>query len=368
MSVVSRYLNKLYLMRFGAVIFAVAGFAILFDLLDVGSRVLRRSDGSSMALLRYMVIRMPTLLADMIPLVALVAGLVTIGDLLRHRELIAMWNAGLTRAGMLLRLWPAVLLLVIGKFAIDDLGVPATVPELRQLRVADFKNVGLPAAKIMWLKSGRAVIRLPSDAAATGNLTDIVILARDEEGRLVERIDAVTAEARDQHWLLRDVVRRPASSRPAETLAELEWPVDVDLDKIALMAKAPRELELLQLIDVLAHDGYGVGVTDGHRTLAHARVAGILGLASTILLPFALARRFGRVGVLGPIWVQGLAAGFTYLVANGVLQAFGEVGLVPPVLAAWTVPVLFALLVLWLVGVLERRQPGHGLPRLASHG
>ena len=38
----------------------------------------------------------------------------------------------------------------------------------------------------------------------------------------------------------------------------------------------------------------------------------------------------------------GLALGLGYLVAAGLLEALGEAAVLPPVLAAWTAPLLFA--------------------------
>lgn len=368
MSRLSRYLVRVYLVRLAVVLLAVTGFALLFDLLDIGPRVIRRSGGSAWALLAYVPIRLPTLVGELLPMTTLVAGLLAASDLLRSRELVAMWAAGLTRLGLLARLWPVALLVVGGKLVLDDVAVPATVPALRALGAADFKTVGLPSGGDLWLKVQGDVLRLPSDAAALGAPRDVLILRLDPDGRLIERIEAARAEPRPQGWLLLDVVRRPAAAAPPERLAELLWPVRIDLEQVALRAKAPRELSLAQLVQVIDAEGFAVGGNEGHRTWLQARLAGLLALWATVVLPCVLVRRLARVGQTFALFTQGLAIGFVHLIGNGLLLALGELGLLGPGPAAWTAPVLLAGFVLTLAGLLEPRRGKPLGPALPAAG
>ncbi len=366
MSRLTCYLVRLYLVRLAVVLLAVTGFALLFDLLDMGPRVVRRAGGSAWALLAYVPIRMPTLVTELLPMVVLVAGLLTASDLLRSRELVAMWGAGVSRLGLVARLWPVALVVLGGKILLDDLAVPKTVPALRALGVADFKTVGLPSSGQIWLRTGSDVLRLPAAAAARGEPRDLLILRLDPEGRLLERLEAARAEPAADGWLLHEVIRRPAAARPTEQLDELFWPVRIDLEQVALMAKLPRELSLAQLWRVIEADGFGVGGTEAHRTWLQARLAGLVALWATIVLPFALAHRLARVGETFALFSKGLAVGFVNLIANGLLLALGELGLLSPVLAAWTAPIGFAIFVLLLAGALEKRRGRPVVPPLGT--
>ncbi len=364
MSVLARYLVRLYLVRLVVVLVAVAGFALAFDLLDSGPRVVRRAGGSTWALLAYVPLRLPTLVTELLPMVTLVAGLLTVSDLLRFRELVAMWGAGVTRLGLLVRLWPVALVVVGGKLVLDDLLVPASVPGLRALGVVDVKTVGLPADGTIWFKSGPDVVRLPADAAARLEPREILLLRLDPEGRLIERIEAARAEPGPDGWLLREVVRRPAAARPTEELAELFWPGRIDLEQVALLARAPRELSIGQLVQVIRTDGFGAGGAEAHRTWLQARLAGLVALWATVVLPFALVRRSSRGGETLALFTKGLSIGFAHLVGNGLLLALGELGLVTPALAAWTAPLILAAFVLGLAGLLEPRRGRAAVPPL----
>ncbi len=364
MSRLTRYLVRTYLVRLAVVLLAVAGFALVFDLLDIGPRVIRRSGWSGWALPRYALIRLPTLVTELMPVVVLVAGLLTASDLLRWRELVVMWGAGVSRLGLVARLWPAVLLVVGGKLLIDDWGVPATIPILRTLGVADLKTVGLPTGSAIWVRVGSDVLRLPADAAVARRPRDLLILRLDADGRLLEQIEAASAEPGPDGWLLREVSRRAAGSSPPERLAEWTWPARVRLEEVALMARSPRELSVRELVRVIAADGYGVGGIEAHRTWLHARIAGLVGLAALVVLPLALVRRIARVGATLALFVKGLAIGFLYVIGNGFLLALGELGLVAPALAAWAAPLVLGAAALLLAGLLEHRQ-GRRVPPLA---
>ena len=58
-----------------------------------------------------------------------------------------------------------------------------------------------------------------------------------------------------------------------------------------------------------------------------------------LALPTALGHT--RSNRTGPV-IFGLGAGLLYLVADGLLTAMGQTGVLPPLAAAWGAPVAFA--------------------------
>jgi lipopolysaccharide export system permease protein len=283
-------------------------------------------------------------------------------ELLRSRELVVMWGAGLSRLGLVLRLWPLALLLVAGKFVLDDVAVPRSVPELRALRIGEFRLDRGIGGEELWLRSGPDIIRIPTLSILTGDLSDISIFARDSDGLLIERVEAASARHVEGGWLLQDVLRRPAAAAPFTAEPELFWPMAVDLAHVELMAKMPRELGWSELRAAVAADGWGIGTIDGQRTWLHGRITMALAPALTLALGFAVARRFARVGGILPVFASGLALGFGYTILNGLLLAMGELGLLHAVVAAWTTPLLTVLVILGLCGALPElrapRRPG----------
>jgi lipopolysaccharide export system permease protein len=348
MSVLARYASRMLFVRFSVVVLSVAGFALVFDLLDAAQSVVRGADSPARALATYAGLRLPSLIAEMMPLAALIAGILTVGDLLRNRELVIVWNGGVSPLGIIWRLLPAGLVLIGLKFAIDDQLTPWSAAQLRSWGVGEYRHSSLigGAPDAIWFESGDDAVRIRRDAAAVGEVRDIAIFRRDADGLLLERLDAPRAEPTVGGWRLQNVVRRTVGAHETERLTELAWRGTIDLDRIALLAREPRELSLAQLATVIANQGFAIRATDAYETWLHVRIAGAIVPFLLVILAFGVARRFSRTGTLAPIFLRGVGIGFSFLVAEGLLVALAEVGLVSPMLAAWLLPLGLATAVL----------------------
>ncbi|SNB60656.1 LPS export ABC transporter permease LptG [Arboricoccus pini] len=366
MSRLTYYLNRKFLLRFVIILVTVAGFASLFDLLETGSRVLRRAAaiegmGDSVGwrtLVWYAGIRLPTLITDLLPLMALVAALVTINDILRHRELVIIWTSGVSRAGLVLRMLPVALLLFAGKFALDDWAIPASAPTLDALGLADFGRVAGPSSDWLWVRDGENVVRIPATSRPGKEMNNVIIFRRDNLGRTTEVLRAARVRANRSDWHLEDVLLQPASAKPVTRIAQMTLPINVRLDKVEVMTKAPRELSFLDLWDAVNHNGYGLGSVEAQRTWLHGRLAAGVTMMFMVGIGMAIVRRFNRTSMVFRIFTEGLAIGFLSMIVSGTLLAFGEVGLISPIFSAWAVPAVLALILLRWMGLLElpRRQ------------
>lgn len=360
MGTLGRYLNRMLLLRFLVVAFAVIGFAAVVDLLDVGDDLVEAPEGAARAGLRYLALRLPMMLSELMPLAALIAAILAVGDLLRHRELVVMWGAGLSNARVMGLLLPAALLLSSAKLALDDRAVPFGAASLRAWGIGDFKpsggGGGEPGASY-WLRVEGDILRVSANAASAGRLLDLTLIRRDASGVLTERVDAARAEPIPGGGGLRlfDAVRRAPGTRRAEPLATYDWPAAIDLDRVRLLATPPRELQAGRLVEILRAGAYGMRAAEPYLTALHLRVAGALVPALLLLLAFALARRFSRTASIAPILVAGITLGFGSILAGGVASALGEVGVLSPALAAWAPPATLALIV-FVIGVSGSRR------------
>ena len=350
MSVLALYLNRMFLVRFLVVLFGIIGFATVIDLIDVGPELVRSPEGALTAGLRYFGLRLPIMLSELMPLAALLAGLLAVADLLRHRELIVVWSIGVRPLTILRMLLPAGLALCAVKFAVDDLALPQATTELRQWGIGDYRHrpTDAEASGSYWLRSGHDIVRLSANAIAVGKVSDLSIFRRGEDGILTERIDAASATNIPGGWRLHDVTRSKVADRRVDRSATLDWPGQIDVERIQLLARPPRELGLRQLQDIVDAGGYGLRAQEPYLTWLHQRVAGSFVPMFLMMLAFALVRRFSRTASIAPVFMTAVALGFTLLISSGVASALGEVGLIRPVLAGWAPSVVLALIVLGL--------------------
>jgi lipopolysaccharide export system permease protein len=366
------YMNRMVLTRFAVILLLVGSFAVLFDLLDVGTRVVRRLDGGIGTLAWYALWRLPSLVTELVPLVALVAAMLAVLDLAKHRELVVAWAAGLSRAGVVLRVLPAALLVAALKLAIDDRAVPSTVPALRAAGVGEIGRALGPGDAFLWLRLGQDALRLPRDLlTGAASASDIVLLRRDAGGQLVELVRARGLEVREHDWRLVDATRQPVGTRAPTRVAELMLPVALPLDRLRLLAAPPYEVAILDLVRLVAAGGFGVAGVDAQLAALHGRLATATTTGLLVLLGMALAPRFTRGPVTLQVLARGLAIGLAAILVQGVALAVAEDGLVPGWLGAWLAPAaLVACLVLLTRGGLAgpaTRRPSAG-PALTTEG
>jgi lipopolysaccharide export system permease protein len=356
-STLSRYLNRIFLLRFLIVAFAIVGFAAVIDILEAGDDLVASPDGAAPAIARYLFLRLPMMLSELMPLAALIAGIVAVGDLLRNRELVVIWGAGLSNLRVMRLLAPAAILLLVLKLALDDRAIPETAAVLRAWGVGEFKHLpsGSDPGSSYWLRTGDDILRVSSSAASAGLLLDLTLLRRDAEGILLERVDAARAEPIPGGLRLQDAVRRTVATRAVEHLPSYDWPSSIDLARLRLLATPPRELGGGRLLEILSAGAYGMRASEPYLTALHGRIAGAFVPGLLVLLAFALARRFSRTATVAPILILGMTLGFTAIISSGVTSALGEVGLISPLLAAWS-PVLVLAAIVFAFGFFGHRR------------
>ena len=124
-----------------------------------------------------------------------------------------------------------------------------------------------------------------------------------------------------------------------------------DLKKVADYTSNMGYFELRRYARKLSKGGYDVT-----RYLAdmHARAALPFSACVMVLLGMPFAVRSGR-SVSAALGIgQSLAIGFVYFVLNALLISLGHNGVLPPLVAAWSANVIFAMIGLWLMLTLEQ--------------
>src|SRR5690606_32729031 len=125
----------------------------------------------------------------------LIAGLLTIGELLRQRELVATWAAGVSQFRLLTGLLPLLLFLGACQVLLSDQVVPRTTDQLRERGVGEFRSSGLLSSDDgdLWLHGGDDVVRVAPFGLRAARLVDLTPARREGGGVLVERLDAARA-------------------------------------------------------------------------------------------------------------------------------------------------------------------------------
>jgi LPS export ABC transporter permease LptG len=294
---------------------------------------------------------------DIAPFAVLIAALISLGVLSKNNEDTAFKASGVSLHRLGAPILVAASLGAVLAFAIGEYVLP--IAKQREIR---YKNRihGRPAdyglrtdAERTWYlaRDGRIWHREASDPER-GLLVSPAVFEFDRKFELVRRVGAREAawNASAGAWTLRQGWRREfAGGATASFATFLEERTAGDPPAVlAAERRLPAEMrfrELERYARRLKKSGYP---TASLETALQSKIAKPMLLPVMALLALPFAFRIGRRGALAGIGV-GLALGMVFLVANALFGKLGDVGALPPILAAWSPHVLFSTAAAYLL-------------------
>jgi lipopolysaccharide export system permease protein len=342
-SIIARYVGKLLLGRFVVLLLGLATLMLLLEFLADSDQVIASTDHAARALAFYMVLRLPAILAQLIPVAALLAGLVGFTELARHSELTAIYAGGMSKIRLAGAVLPIACLIGGFQFLIEDQAQPVASRQLRAWGVGDYNPEG-DAANEIWLRHGDEILRIGAIDAERAELRDLTIFRRDADGNLSAKIQAARAVAEGDRWMLFEVARSQVATASVDTTARMPWAGDLDAADLDTLIANPSEMPLIDLLRVIEHPELGSQPIYRYATWLHERLAAPITTAMLLLLTVALARPPHGRGTQGMLVAIGIGIGFLLWTFDSLVLNFGDLGLLPPALAAWTpVPVIGAI-------------------------
>jgi lipopolysaccharide export system permease protein len=341
MTIIGWMLSRMILMRFLAFLVGITGFVITLQVFTLVDDILKAGGDKLIAVAEYALLLWPVTAATFVAVCALLAVLLTLVELSARNELAAIWGTGVSPYRLVLMLMPIGLTLGGLQFLIVDQAVPRVTPALVDWGIGDYgkKKLAVGEGDPIWLRSGNDILRAGKANASASELDNVIIFRRNASGMLEEQIMASHAMLKDQRWLLEDVVIYTAeAARPSR----VKWLVYSGAMRPAAAGSHsgdPEEMSIGDLGYFIRNAGFGIRPAYVYETWWHRRVSMLLTAWLMIAICLPLAVRFRRSGAGGPIFVTGLAIGFTFSIFEGISLTMGETGMVTPWFAAW-IPLL----------------------------
>ena len=354
MPLYARYIGRQFLGRFALLLAGLSALVALLDLMAHGGAVVA-GDGAA-ALGRYLGLRLPLIVSKLIPFSVLVAALLTLVGLVRHRELVVLIGAGVSQFRLILAFLPAVAVIAGAHFWLDDGVAPTAVAELRDWGAGGHSSGNrVRDGAATWVREGNDVVRVRAVGAGEERLAGVTIFQRDAEGILAGRIDAATAALEDGTWTLYDVARFDTASNTVTAVARMTWRGDLRPSLLASLSTHPSELSFGAVRRYVDAPGYGSRPLYVYRTWLNRKIVAPLVSLLMVLIAVPLGQRFQRRGSAATTLAVGISIGFCFFVFDGFSLAVGEAGLLPPWIAAWAPILAFAAIGGTLAFHVERR-------------
>jgi lipopolysaccharide export system permease protein len=338
---IRRYLTKLLLTRLIGALLGLAALLQLIDLLNKAGTIL--AHGGLADIGHYLALRLPTILAEMLPLATLIGALMAFRRLSATQEATTLRGAGLSLADILRLLLPICFIITVVQFALQ-----AEVAPRSERAFADWWVVRVPSKSTgpipgrLWLTSGGDIAAIGKVSPDGHDLSGIMIAQRSKQGDLINRLDAESARYQDGHWALYGVRVAQQNHSRAEIVPTALWPHGPVPANMIDLARPVDSMTLGRLIATLRGQWIGTQSMSAYRTQLHELIVSLCVPFLMILLAVPVFLAPPRASGGSIYMATSLILGLSYLTSAGLLGALGEAGTLPSWLAGWAAIVVFS--------------------------
>lgn len=251
MKLLDVYIGSRFLTCFLLVLFILAVFFSLLELLSQLDDVGKGMYGLGNALI-FVVFTLPHCLYDLMPVSALLGGVIALGLLADHGELIAMQAAGISAPRICAAVFATVMLIVIAFGIMAETIMPAMEQVARRSRAQAIYGAGVHLTRQgFWARRQNSYIhvhKMFSEGVAAG----VDIFEFDTEGRLTSFTHALSANIRNnKQWTLNGIIQKGFTDRGMTIQKASTWTMEsfLSLDQVAVLEQSPYSLSTSDLID-----------------------------------------------------------------------------------------------------------------------
>jgi lipopolysaccharide export system permease protein len=354
----TRYAMRIFLWNFFVLWISFTSLLQIVDLLGNSDEVLDRHPRDAGAVVEYAIWRLPELAVFLIPFSVLMATLLSLAKFERGNETLALKSAGAPYYQILLAFLPAVGLVAVLHFGLTDQVVPRSINHLmeRDLYVDKKSKNDEEEDQRVWVQDGDMLVEVGQVEKQGLELFNMRLYQRDDIGNITEQkfVHHATFDLATRKWTLEKVEDTkviPGKATDVTTIESETWDTKLGPQEFSELIERPQAMTTRRLWSFATSAQIGVRPTYFYETWLQKRVA--LPVSSILMIRLAapVALSFGRrdKGVASGMAI-GFGLGFLYFITEGLVQALGESGAVPPFFAAWLPALLFASIGgLWLI-------------------
>ena len=332
---------------------AVLFFVLIIELADISPQLYRyvASGVDPEVVGRIILLYLPTCIVYALPLALLFSVAYTLGSYYARNELVAMFGAGVSLRRLIFPVLCAGCVLSVALFLFEDAVAIGTLHMKNQLhrsalgvqlRLDNF-DVTVTSA------TGRIVYHAARYDDAEAELTDVVVVVRDEDGGIVQRIDAERARWDGSRWQFDDLrLFRWQDTGAGRVMVEEQmasFSLAVVGDGPATFRRGNREVSEMRYLDAMEWVETLRRAGREHRAPL-TEAYGKIGFAVTPLAVSLIAASVGgllrrNIMLMSLLLSLGIAVVFYVLrLAGGILA---ENGVVSPEVGAFAAVLLFLL-------------------------
>ena len=353
MSILYRYIAFIWLRLFTLCLGSFVAVYLVLDMMDKIPRFIRVG-GAIGDILLFFVCKLPEMIGQAASFSILMTTLLTLGQLSRNSEVIAMRSCGIS----LMRIsFPMLVLGMAASFLLlinAEMVVPKSYERMDYIERIAIKKQNVNAffkRNNIWFHSDTMILQAQMFEPQAMALKGVTIWTLDTSMNPLNRIDAETAEFRNNRWtLIKPALKdfRQGHGFTVRTAATMDLDLNLKIDDLRVLNNNADNLsynKLREYADNLKNGGYQAY---RYLTMMHTKLAYPFSAFVMVILGVPFALRNSRSGGIALGIGASIAIGFAYFVVNAVLLSYGRSGVLSPLVAAWGANIIFALSGIWL--------------------
>ncbi|HEX6084668.1 MAG TPA: LPS export ABC transporter permease LptG [Thermoanaerobaculia bacterium] len=349
-NIIDRYILREFLKILALVLVSVTALFVIVEYTEM-ARDIRQNNVAASTLLRYFRFQIFMLLNWSLPISVLVATLVTFGILAKNNEITAIKSGGVSLYRVAAPILAVAVVISLVAYLILDFVLPYANQRVYEIRARiEGRSTGMATTaqqKLWYLGKGRYLINFLAYDTSSKQLTQVQVFEfHPSEFRLTRRVYADRATWNGQAWAFENGWMRSFTDDRNSTFTRITSPLPLfypetpeDFDTKVTPPNQMTYAQLRRYIATLRESGYAADelAVQLYQKTSWPALSIVMAL---IAMPFAF-----KVGKRGALYGIGLALvlGIVYWMVFAIFAKFGEVGNLPPLLAAWSANVLFAL-------------------------
>lgn len=303
---------------------------------------------SSNLMIEYILLKIPFMVSEFMPIIVLVGSSVYLIELSRHHEMVALRAAGLGINKLLTPLLMVATLAALLSFIIGEWVTPTTNKRLDTIERIHIQHKQTTNQGIQWLKDEHRFFRL---TPLGDNNFALTMLETDLQGSWIKRIDSSKAQYNNGTWQLSDVhISTPSKRQGMQMQQHDTFNITSSAGPEATVLPKPRYMhasQLYQYIRNLEHAGLS---NSAYSYALHKKFSAPLSCLLMVILAAALCLHSGDRNSRAS-WglVLTIALGLSYYILSNASYLLANAEHLPASYAAWLPSLVFGGLAMFLL-------------------
>ncbi len=346
MKIISRHIFNEFIRIFFIVLLGILTVYLCIDFLQRADEFISFK-ASMFQISAYFLYSVPAMASSSLPIASLVATLLSLGNLSRHNEIIAMRASGVSLTKIITPVLAGGLLVSVAAFINNEFIMPRYTMRanfIRNVEIEKKQQRVVFQQRKLWLRGPEnSIANIELVSPDRNELIGINIFKLNPDYTIRERITAKSLLWENGAWRLKNSRKYMFKNNEVETATgdgETYNVVDSPQD-LGMIAKSSGEMNFMELFDYvrrLKMSGYKAA---RYEVDLYNKLAFPLSSLLMVLIATPLSLQKVRSGGFGKGIAIAILIAFVYWALMSAGTALGRSGALPPFQAAWLADVLF---------------------------